>query len=101
MPADFGNLRVLSLESRRAREMAQLIANHGGQPTVVVSTREVASGPNAEEKAFAAGLVEGRFRVVIFMTGVGTRALAKAIEETCPHDQLAAALSKVSVVARG
>ena len=101
MPADFGNLRVLSLESRRAREMAQLITNHGGQPTVVVSTREVASGPNAEEKAFAAGLVEGRFRVVIFMTGVGTRALAKAIEETCPHDQLAAALSKVSVVARG
>jgi len=45
----FGNLRVLSLESRRSREMGLLIANHGGQATVVASTREVPSGPNAEE----------------------------------------------------
>src|SRR6516165_6400972 len=45
----FRGLRVLSLESRRAREMAQLIANHGGRATVAPSTREVPSGPNAEE----------------------------------------------------
>ena len=51
--AGFGNLRVLSLESRRAREMGQLIANHGGQATVIPSTREVPSGPNPEESAFA------------------------------------------------
>src|SRR5580693_8268512 len=97
----FGNLRVLSLESRRSREMGVLIANHGGQPTVVVSTREVPSGPNAEESAFAQGLVQNQFQVVIFMTGVGTRALAQAIEPSCPRDQFVAALSKVKVVARG
>ena len=101
MPADFGNLRVLSLESRRSREMAQLITNHGGQPTVVASTREVASGPNPEEAAFAAGLLEGRFPVVIFMTGVGTRALARAMEPFFMRDQFVAALSKVPVLARG
>jgi len=101
MAADFGNLRVLSLESRRSREMAQLIANHGGQPTVVASTREVPSGPNAEAVEFATRLLEGKFAAVIFMTGVGTRALAKAIEETCPTDKLVAALNKVVVVARG
>src|SRR6202008_303930 len=67
---NFANLRVLSLESRRSREMSQLIANNGGQPTVVASTREVPSGPNDEESAFAAGLLEGQFPVVIFMTGV-------------------------------
>ena len=97
----FGNRRVLSLESRRSREMSLLIANHGGQATVVASTREVPSGPNAEESAFARGLVQGQFQVVIFMTGVGTRALAQAIEPSCPRERLVAALTKVSVVARG
>jgi uroporphyrinogen-III synthase len=97
----FGNLRVLSLESRRSREMGLLIANNGGQVTAVASTREIPSGPNAEESAFAADLVQGRFQVVIFMTGVGTRALAQAIEPECPREKLVAALSKVKVVARG
>ena len=38
---------------------------------------------------------------MIFMTGVGTRALAQAIEPTCPRELLVAALSKVTVIARG
>jgi uroporphyrinogen-III synthase len=99
--AGFGNRRVLSLESRRSREMGSLIANHGGQATVVPSTREVPSGPNAEESAFAEQLVQGRFQIVIFMTGVGTRALAQAIEQSCPRETFVAALSRVAVVARG
>jgi len=99
--SDFANVRVLSLESRRSREMSQLIANNGGQPTVVASTREVPSGPNEEESAFAAGLQKGQFPVVIFMTGVGTRALAQAIEASCPREKLVQALNKVIVVARG
>jgi uroporphyrinogen-III synthase len=97
----FENRRVLSLESRRSREMAALISNHGGEPTVVASTREVASNLNAEESAFAQGLIQGQFQIVIFMTGVGTRALAQAIEPACPRDQFVAALSRVVVVARG
>ena len=97
----FRGLRVLSLESRRAREMAQLIANHGGRATVAPSTREVPSGPNAEESAFADGLAKNRFQMVIFMTGVGTRALAEAIEIACPRQQWVAALHRAVVVARG
>jgi len=97
----FAGLPVLSLESRRAREMAQLITNHGGRPTVAPSTREVPSGPNPEEAAFAAGLAKGEFQMVIFMTGVGTRALAQAIEPVCPREQLVAGLSRTAVVARG
>jgi uroporphyrinogen-III synthase len=97
----FGNLRVLSLESRRSREMGLLITNHGGQATVVASTREVPSGPNAEESAFAQRLVDGEFQVVIFMTGVGTRALAQAIEPASPRELWVAAMNKVKVVARG
>lgn len=98
---NFANLRVLSLESRRSREMSQLIANNGGQPTVVASTREVPSGPNDEESAFASGLLRGQFPVVIFMTGVGTRALAQAIEATCPREKMVEALNKTTVVTRG
>jgi uroporphyrinogen-III synthase len=99
--AGFAGMRVLSLESRRSREMAQLITNHGGQPTVAPSTREVPSGPNADELRFASELVKGRFAIVIFMTGVGTRSLVEAIASVCPREQFAAALSRTCVVARG
>lgn len=97
----FGGLRVLSLESRRSREMDLLITNHGGRATVVASTREVPSRPNAAETAFAEGLVQGQFQVVICMTGVGTRALAQAIEPFCSRERLGAALRNVAVIARG
>lgn len=97
----FGGLRVLSLESRRGREMAQLIAGKGGRATVAPSTREVPSGPNPEESAFADGLSKNQFQMVIFMTGVGTRALAHAIEPACPRENFVAALSRIVIVARG
>lgn len=97
----FSGLRVLSLESRRAKEMAQLIANNGGVPTVAPSTREVPEGPNDDELKFAAGLRESKFAAVIFLTGVGTRHLAQAIESVCSREELVAALSRTKVVARG
>jgi uroporphyrinogen-III synthase len=97
----FAGMRVLSLESRRSREMAQLITNNGGQATVAPSTREVPSGPNVDELKFASELVEGRFAIVIFMTGVGTRSLVEAIASVCPREQFASALSRTCVVARG
>jgi uroporphyrinogen-III synthase len=96
----FNNLRVLSLESRRSKEMAQLIVNNGGQPTVAPSTREVPDS-NEDELKFAASLLQDQFGAVIFMTGVGTRALLKAIEPICSPPQFSAALSRTNVVARG
>jgi uroporphyrinogen-III synthase len=102
MPSNgFGGLRVLSLESRRAREMAQLIVNNGGEAIVAPSTREVPEGPNDDELKFAALLLEGKLKVVIFLTGVGARHLAQAIETVCPRERLVAALGQTKVVARG
>jgi uroporphyrinogen-III synthase len=46
-------------------------------------------------------LLQGKFQAVIFMTGVGTRALAQAVEPACPREHMVAALNKVAVVARG
>lgn len=99
--SDFGGLRVLSLESRRAKEMGHLISNNGGRPVIAPSTREVPEGPNEDELKFAAELQQDKFGVVIFLTGVGTRHLAQAIESVCSREQLVAALGRTKVVARG
>ena len=96
----FNGMRVLALESRRSKEIGQLIINNGGVPTVAPSTREVPES-NPEELKFAASLLQDEFAVVIFMTGVGTRALVQAVEPVCSRAQFVAALNRTSVVARG
>ena len=55
----FNGLRVLALESRREREMAALIATHGGEPRVAPSMREVPLESNTAASAFADALVRG------------------------------------------
>ena len=94
-------LRVLSLESRRAEQMAALIRNHGGTAVVAPSMREVPIEENAAAVAFARDLLAGRFDAVIFLTGVGTRILFRAVETQHPRERLVEALSRVLVVARG
>jgi uroporphyrinogen-III synthase len=97
----FAGLRVLSLESRRAPEMAKLIAGNDGVPTVAPSMREIPLASNTEALAFARRLSEGGFDIVIFLTGVGTRALARVVETVYTVEQFVAALRKIAVVARG
>lgn len=94
-------MRVLSLESRRAEEMGKLISNFGGVPTVAPSMREVPIESNTTALKFASALLRGEIHVVIFLTGVGTRALAKAIETKHPRQDYISALSKIPVIARG
>jgi uroporphyrinogen-III synthase len=94
-------LRVLSLESRRAEQMAALIRNHGGTPVSAPSMREIPIEENTAALAFAQDLFAGGFDSVIFLTGVGTRILFNAIETQHPRDRLIEALSQVLVVARG
>lgn len=97
----FAGLRVLSFESRRQREMAQLIANNGGHAIVVASTREVPLEGNAEVEEFVSSLIQGNVDAVIFLTGVGVRMLAQAAERICPREKLLEALGRVAIVARG
>jgi uroporphyrinogen-III synthase len=97
----FDGLRVLALESRRAAELAKLITTYGGQPIVAPSMREVPLESNTEALAFAQALLAGEFDMVIFLTGVGTRALLSVVETTHKRDEYIAALQRVKVVARG
>lgn len=101
MSADFAGLRVLSLESRRAQEIATLIANCGGRPLVVSSVREVPLESNREGLDFARQLAEKRIDMVIFMTGVGVRLLLRVAETAYPREEFVASLSRIAVVTRG
>jgi uroporphyrinogen-III synthase len=102
MPKEgFGGRRVLTLESRRGQEMAKLIANYGGEAVVAPSMQEVPLDSNAEALAFASALAEGGLDIVIFLTGVGTRALTRVAETKYSRETFAAALQRVVVVARG
>src|SRR5579863_9384057 len=97
----FGGLCVLALESRRAREIAKLIANLGGMPIVAPSVREVPLESNQEALEFARKLAAGEVDMVVFTTGVGVKALASAVEKVCSPEELSRYLNEVVVVARG
>jgi len=97
----FAGLRVLALESRRAPELAKLITTYGGQPIVAPAMREVALESNKEALAFARGLRAGDFDMVIFLTGVGARALLGVVETSYRREEYIAALQRVKIVARG
>src|SRR5437899_3367187 len=97
----FDGLRVLALESRRAIELAKLIATYGGEPVVAPAMREVPLESNKEALAFARGLRAGDFDVVIFLTGVGARALLGVVETSYRREEYIAALQRVKIVARG
>ena len=94
-------LRVLCLESRRGQELAKLIANYGGEAVVAPSMQEVTLKDNPEALAFARKLAEGEFDMVIFLTGVGTRALTRLVEAHDLRQKFVEALKRVKVVARG
>lgn len=94
-------VRVLSLESRRATEMAKLIENYGGEATVVPAMREVPIDSNQEAQEFTRRLAAAEFQVVIFLTGVGTRELARVAETVTPREKLIEELKRVTVIARG
>ena len=97
----FDGLRVLSLESRRANEIAILIRNQGGVACVAPSMREAPLEENESAFAFAERLFAGEFEMIILLTGVGTRALNKILASRHPEPQFAEALRKITVVARG
>jgi len=97
----FGGYRVAAFEARFAQEMAKLIASHGGEPLVAPAMAEVPLGQNVSAFEFAERLFRGELPVVVFLTGVGTRALFEVVETRYIRAQLVEALGKVAVIARG
>jgi len=98
---NFQGLTVLALESRRGQEISRLIETYGGKAVHAPAMREVPLSSNVEALKFADALFEGKFDVVVFLTGVGARALSTVVEGAHPAEKFLGALRKVAVFARG
>ena len=92
---------MLSFESRRAAEMRSLIERHGGEATVAPSMREIPLEENSAAFDFADELLAGRIDVVVFTTGVGTRALAEVVETRHDRTDFLNALARPVTIVRG
>lgn len=99
--ANFDGLRVLSLESRRATEVAKLIRTYGGEPLVVPCMRELPSASNQQALRFAEELIEGKIDLVVFLTGVGFRAMLDIVTTKYDREVFLTALRNVKIAARG
>ena len=101
MEASLEGLRVVSFESRRATEMAELIRNYGGEPIIAPSMREIPLSDNPAAVDFIRQLEAGSIDFLILLTGVGTRTLVAAVASEYSRERVAAALRKAKLVARG
>lgn len=97
----FDGLRVAIFEARMAGTLADMVARQGGIPIAAPALREVPLEDSPAALSFADGLLDGRFDVVIFETGISVRLLAETLGPRFPRAGWAEALSTTKIVARG
>ncbi len=97
----FAGLRVLSLESRRAKEMETLIRREGGDPFVAPSVQERALDDHREALGFVERLHAGEFDLVVCMTGAGLSFLRDLAIADSKLELLAEGLRNTFIVSRG
>ncbi|OGQ81957.1 MAG: hypothetical protein A3F90_13120 [Deltaproteobacteria bacterium RIFCSPLOWO2_12_FULL_60_19] len=97
----FDGLTVASFESRRSREMAELIQRYGGKALLAPAMREIPLSENSAAFEFMRRLQAGQVDIVILLTGVGTRTLLQALATTYAGTDVAEALKRAILVARG
>lgn len=88
-------------EARRAAELASLITKLGGVPYSAPAVREVPRQDQGPALAVLHSICRGEVSVVIFLTGVGTRAFLALAERVGKRPALFDALERMLVVARG
>ena len=98
---NLNGLRVVSFESRRAKEMTELIRRYGGEAISAPSMREVPLGENHAALEVLPQLEASKFDLLILMTGVGTRTLNELLLTKYPQERILSALRKTRLVVRG
>jgi len=98
---NFDGRRVLSFENRRSAELARLIEIYHGVPYSAPAMREIPLEENEETLQFSRDLIHGSIDIVVFLTGVGAKALLKIVEEKQSRESFLQALRSVKVAARG
>jgi uroporphyrinogen-III synthase len=94
-------LRVVAFESRRAKEMVELIRRYGGEPIVAPSMREIPLDENRAVLDLLPQLESGGVDFLILMTGVGVQTLNRLLLTKYPQERITAALRHIDTVARG
>ncbi|MFQ5898441.1 MAG: uroporphyrinogen-III synthase [Candidatus Methylomirabilia bacterium] len=92
---------VAITEARRAAELATLIAKLGGVPYSAPAVREVPRLDRAPALDVLDRICRGEVGVVVFLTGVGTRAFLSLAAEAGKREGLLQALAGMVVAARG
>lgn len=101
MSIDFKGRRVVSFASRRATEIAELIAQANGRALMAPTMREIPLEQNTQAVAFAKRLLDGGMDALILMTGVGARLLIKAMATEYGTEEVMTALRSVKIIAMG
>ena len=99
--ASLQGLKVVSFESRRAKEMVELIRRYGGEPIVAPSMREIPLNENRAALDLLPQLEGGQLDLLILMTGVGLKTLNEVLLTHYPQERITAAFLKTKLVARG
>jgi uroporphyrinogen-III synthase len=97
----FAGLRVLSLESRRAKEIETFIQRLEGDAFVAPSVAERPVENAGVASTIVAQLEADAFDLMVCMTGTGLAFLRDLAIAEMPEDRLAAALRRVAIVSRG
>jgi uroporphyrinogen-III synthase len=92
---------LCAFESRRAPEISSLIERHHAVPLSAPSMREIPISQNPAASNAIQQLINGKFRHVILLTGVGTEALLELARTEGLEQQLLQALSHCSLIIRG
>jgi uroporphyrinogen-III synthase len=92
---------LCAFESRRATEISSLIERNQAVPLSAPSMREIPISQNPVASDAIQQLINGRFRHVVLLTGVGTEALLEVARTAGLEHQLLQALSQCTLIIRG
>lgn len=99
--ASLKGARVAILEARMSAELAAMVERLGGVPYSAPAVRETPLEQPEDIGSFVDALCEGRFAIIVLMTGVGVTALLREAERLGHLDAALTALRKTTTVCRG
>jgi uroporphyrinogen-III synthase len=91
---------IAYVEARMLSEMGALIARHGGTPYPAPVLQETHLGDTPEVKELVSDICSGKVQVMVFQTGVGTKALFDSAASLGKEAETLAALASATVIAR-